>query len=100
MLPSMPRSCPLAATLILPAPGLTLQLAALSSTVQEPPRLAVPQPFVTVRLQVSEAIKVLALDGVSVNMPRAIAASNRTILAMAPDTRSLFPRIFLAMNKP
>jgi hypothetical protein len=49
-LPSTPRSCAVAPTLMLPAPGATLQLAGLSSTVQDPPRSAVPQPLLTVRM--------------------------------------------------
>src|SRR3982074_2764347 len=53
--PSTARACAFAGTLTLPAPGATLQLPGVSSTLHGPPMSAAPPPPLTVRLKRSAA---------------------------------------------
>src|SRR5437016_10032635 len=64
MAPSrIPRACPLAGVVMLPVPGATDQVDALSRSVQAPPTSAEPQPLLTVRANVSVASTVSARTG-------------------------------------
>jgi hypothetical protein len=83
---STARRSVFAGATVLPIPGVTLQFAGVSSTVQFPPWSAVPQPLVTVRLKLSDAIVVAAIATEPVPA-KSSPAKNTTAMATVPTAR-------------